>query len=225
MVATAAAERSATVWAHRAFSETCAERHYLRLARQCSERELTSHWARHLCEAAKDEARHAELCLDRARLFGLSAVLDEAAETPSPFAPGTVRGVVFEIVSTFCVGETLNAALLQRELEEAEPADLRRLTHELLKDELRHAKLGWSCLRDAAAKMDLGFLAAPLRAAFDRSFKEVLGSASSTLASPIIRELVTDGLGEIVLPGLRSVGIELAFITGRSARPTYDPRA
>ena len=51
-----------------------------------------------------------------------------------------------ELVTLFCVMETINAALLLSLKENLIDVALRETCHEILRDEVQHARIGWAAL-------------------------------------------------------------------------------
>jgi hypothetical protein len=54
--------------------------------------------------------------------------------------------LLWEMVSVCCIAETMNTSLMTRCLEVAKDEEIRTTLHELLRDEVRHARLGWAHL-------------------------------------------------------------------------------
>jgi hypothetical protein len=54
--------------------------------------------------------------------------------------------LLWEMVSVCCIAETMNTSLMTRCFEVAKDEEIRATLHELLKDEVRHARLGWAHL-------------------------------------------------------------------------------
>jgi len=95
-------------------------------------------------EAAADERRHKDLCLDVVRRFG-----GEPPEfQPYEFwrEPDGREVLLSNMVATCCMMETLNAPFLALCLETARDAEMCGVLRELLKDEVNHGRLGWAYL-------------------------------------------------------------------------------
>src|SRR6185295_14842249 len=54
--------------------------------------------------------------------------------------------LLWEMVSVCCIAETMNTSLMTRCLEVAKDEEIRTTLRELLRDEVRHARLGWAHL-------------------------------------------------------------------------------
>jgi hypothetical protein len=116
-----------------------------------------------------------------------------------------------------CVNETLATVCLTEGLEAAVSPTARAATHELLRDDVNHARIGWAHLAsehvDAGAKRHVGvalptllrlgrdaWLAEP-REDFDDPAHGVLGSAR-------FPRLMNKAFEDLVLPGFDYVGVD-----------------
>jgi hypothetical protein len=99
-------------------------------------------------EAASDEARHRDLCARLAAKWGDSHSINHVAPQRrigrSDMDPRD--RLLWEMVSVCCIAETMNTSLMTRCFEVAKDEEIRATLHELLKDEVRHARLGWAHL-------------------------------------------------------------------------------
>ena len=127
-------------WFARAVSERDAHNRFLRLAEQLAGSAIYSPLCPKILEAAKDEKRHIELCMEQARRFG-------SGELPvyTGFTPFFTEEIC-ELVTLFCVMETINAALLVSLRESLDDPVLRDCCHSILVDEVQHARIGWAAL-------------------------------------------------------------------------------
>ena len=66
--------------------------------------------------------------------------------------------LLWEMVAVCCIGETMNTSLMMRCLEVAKDQEIRTTLRELLRDEVRHAQLGWAHLAAERAAGRGGFL-------------------------------------------------------------------
>ncbi len=111
--------------------------------------------------ASEDERRHHAMCVELARYFGVE---------PSSFAPAPPMPVglgrkdprerlLAEVVAMSCVTESLSTALLIEMRREATVARVREVAHEVLRDEVDHARLGWAHLASEVSRgVDVGWL-------------------------------------------------------------------
>jgi len=99
-------------------------------------------------EAAGDEARHRDLCARLAERFGEREPKKHAVSSARIGASrrDTRERLLWEVVAVCCVSETMNTSLLTRCQEVAKDEEIRATIHELLKDEVQHARIGWAHL-------------------------------------------------------------------------------
>ncbi len=99
-------------------------------------------------DAAADEARHRDICARLAEKWG-------AKDPTNHVAPRERVGrsdmdqrdrLLWEMVAVCCISETMNTALMTRCLEVAKDEEIRVSLRDLLRDEVRHARLGWAHL-------------------------------------------------------------------------------
>lgn len=176
-------------------------------------------------EAAEDEARHRDLCAALAATWG---ALDAKSYTP----PRTRIGrsdmeprdrLLWEMVAVCCVSETMNTALLGRALELAEDEAIKQTLHELLKDEVRHSRLGWAHLaaERAAGRGEFlrDVLPLVLEASVEPGFLEGTQIAPWTeelyaygeLPSPELVRLYCDVIDKVIFPGFEALGVDTSL--------------
>lgn len=212
-----AESRLARLWAHRAFAEAEAQAQYIRLARTLARLDPNSPFVFDLVDASRDEARHAALCHARAVACGWTHPPAATAAVWNADQRTTRATFDLELVATFCVGESLNAVLLQEELQRVVGAE-RSLTRELLRDEVRHARLGWRYLADRARSTNVPSLGGPLKKVLEEALSRgAHHPAPAALAAPEREALLERGLREVVLPGLRRYGLIPEGIALRAA--------
>jgi hypothetical protein len=192
------------------------------MATELAEVGATEVVVRGAADASEDEARHRDLCAALAAKWGAPNAL---AHVP----PHTRIGrsdmeprdrLLWEVVAVCCISETMNTALLGRCLEVAKEPDIRATLRDLLKDEVRHARLGWAHL---AAERSVGrgaFLGDVLPLALEASIEP--GFLEETMVLPWtaglydygelpLSELVQiyrDTLEFVVFKGLDAIGID-----------------
>ncbi len=108
--------------------------------------------------AALDEARHARLC------FGVAGAYLDAELEPGPLpmdramAPeASLERLALASLVEGTFGEGMAAALCRARSKRADDPAIRRVLATLARDEAAHAKLGWSVLRYAVARLGAGF--------------------------------------------------------------------
>ena len=192
--------RVASTWAFRTRAEIEATARFARMAEELADVGASDVVVRGAADASKDEARHRDLCAVLAAKWGQPNALDHVP-------PRTRVGrsdmeprdrLLWEMVAVCCISETMNTALLGRCLEVAKDPDIRSTLHDLLKDEVRHARLGWAHLAAERSAGRGAFLADVLPLALEASVEP--GFLEGTMPLPW-----TDGLsdyGELPLPEL-----------------------
>jgi len=173
-------------------------------------------------EAAADEARHRDLCAELAAKWGDS-------ESIKHVAPNVRIGrndmhprdrLLWEMVSVCCIAETMNTSLMTRCLEVAKNEEIRKTLRELLRDEVRHARLGWAHLAAERAEGRGAFLADILPMMLEASIEPgfLTGEHQSPWTDACFdygelpwKELVhifVDTLELVIFKGLDSMGID-----------------
>ncbi len=137
----------ASQWFQRAKSERDAHHRFLQLCEEVAAHPTLNVLHQQLERAAEDEFRHISLCTKQVVRFG-GMDLAEYAGFQSFFSDDLLS----ELVVLFCVMETINAALLVASKEHIVDPDLRTTCHEILKDEVQHARIGWAALSLATAE-------------------------------------------------------------------------
>ena len=140
--------RVASTWAFRTRAEIQASARFARMADELRAIGAESVVVQGAADASEDEARHRDLCTAVATRFG---ALNAAIFTPPQERIGRASmdprdRLLWEVVAVCCVSETMNTALLTRCQEVAADQQIKTTLHELLKDEVRHAQLGWAHL-------------------------------------------------------------------------------
>jgi hypothetical protein len=214
--------RVAGTWAFRARAEVEATARFARMAEELAAIGASDVVVQGALAAAEDEARHRDLCAALAERWGDPSARDHVApKTRIGRACMDPRDrLLWELVAVCCIGETMNTSLLARCLEVAKDDDIRRTLHALLKDEVRHARLGWAHLaaeRAAGrgaflgallplmleASVEPGFLAGKLQTPWTEAMHPY-GELSHTELVGIFRET----LEQVIFKGLDGVGID-----------------
>jgi hypothetical protein len=192
--------RVASTWAFRTRAEIEATARFARMAEELAAVGASDVVVRGAADASKDEARHRDLCAVLASKWGepnaLKHVPPRTRVGRSDMDPRD--RLLWEVVAVCCISETMNTALLGRCLEVAKDPDIRSTLHDLLKDEVRHARLGWAHLAAERSAGRGAFLADVLPLALEASVEP--GFLEGTMALPW-----TEGLydyGELPLPEL-----------------------
>jgi hypothetical protein len=215
-----ARERIGREWLRRADVELSAATVSAQIARGLLLDHATQEVLELAAQAVSDEVRHSRIChevgeryLGRSAPAPRSRPVDEPSFGDCPPALCRLLGLVLHS----CVNETLATVCLTEGLEAAASPTARAATHELLRDDVNHARIGWAHLAsvhvDSTAKRHVGlalptllrlgrdaWLAEP-REDFDDPAHGVLGSAR-------FPQLMKKAFDELVLPGFDYVGVD-----------------
>jgi hypothetical protein len=214
--------RVAGTWAFRTRAEIEATARFARMATELAEVGASPVVVQGAADASADELRHRDLCARLAAKWGEPDVL--AHEPPrhrigrSELPPRD--RLLWEMVAVCCISETMNTSLLTRCLEVAKDVDIRATLHELLKDEVRHARLGWAhlaaeraagrgeFLRDVLpllldASVEPGFLDGPPPAPWTDALYDY-----GELPWAELVQIYRDTLNLVIFPGLDAVGVD-----------------
>ncbi len=165
-------------------------------------------------EAASDEVRHAEACLALASTYGADAV--GPGELPAVLGVETQDLIALAVAtaSEACIGETLSVVLAAEQLRGATDPAVRRVLSRILRDETRHAALGWDTLRWVLARCPDA--RDPVARIFANASEHLpslhpfaRGSAATRghgLPAPEgLERALEDGLARVVLPAARQL--------------------
>jgi hypothetical protein len=214
-------QRAGALWAFRARAELEAAARFRRLAHGLA----TIGSARLLVDmaqaAADDEIRHHERCVALARTFDAEAVIGtEPAARPLQAGSNDLRArILHELVAMSCITETLSTALLIEMRAQARDRAVISVVHEVLQDEVQHARLGWAHLAASASSSSLDRLSELLPRMLAETVHEEIfttepGTTNAALASlgGLSRTdrctIFVTTVREVVLPGLRHHGVD-----------------
>ena len=214
-----------TRWAYRAGLEHAAAHRFARLAARlaaCGFDPALSTIAEH---ATAQEHNHVALCAAIAARFGVTTTLPRDLVVPeiAPSSWAPRDRVVYEVVAFCCVTETANAALVTAGADDVDDPAIRRAVRTILADEVQHSRLGWRFLATHPLDDDqrLG-LAAYLPSMLAGTVRDelfapqaVIGDEATmqrygTLPLAGRRAAFLGGMREVLLPGLASVGVDVA---------------
>jgi hypothetical protein len=214
--------RVASTWAFRTRAEIEATARFARVATELSEVGATQVVIRGAESASADEQRHRDLCAKLAAKWGepnaLSHVPPRERIGRSEMDPRD--RLLWELVAVCCISETMNVALMTRCMEVVKDEEIRSTLHELLTDEVQHARLGWAHLAAERAAGRGQFLGDVLPLMLEASVEP--GFLEGTLAVPWTDELYhygelpwaelvhiyRDTLNFVVFPGFQAVDID-----------------
>jgi hypothetical protein len=239
VVSQLARERVTRVWAFRARVEVETACRFARLADELRQTGASSVVVALAERAATDELRHAGLCDTLIAHFGGTPKAREAC-VAGPVGPSSVtrrERVLFEVIAMSCITETVSAAALKAMLDSAGDPLVRDIVHSILRDEVKHSRLGWAHLAAERDKGPLGFVADCLPemlaqtvtsdlfddVAEDQELARAL-AASGALPRAARKRVFVDSLRELVFPGFEHFGIDTTlgqrWLDGELSRPT-----
>jgi hypothetical protein len=214
--------RVASTWAFRTRAEIEATARFARMASELSQVGATPVVIRGAESASADEQRHRDLCAKLAAKWGEPNALSHVPprERIGRSEMDQRDRLLWELVAVCCISETMNVALMTRCMEVVKDEEIRSTLHELLKDEVRHARLGWAHLAAERAAGRGQFLGDVLPLMLEASIEP--GFLEGTLAVPWTDELYhygelpwaelvqiyRDTLNLVVFPGLQAVGLD-----------------
>ncbi|MCH9686602.1 MAG: ferritin-like domain-containing protein [Deltaproteobacteria bacterium] len=219
----AARQRAASLWTYRAGVELEAAARFSRLATELQATGADPTVWGLAQQASRDESRHHVLCSDLAYSLGSATIPTDAA----PPRPVHLRRdvprerLLAEVVAMSCVTETLSTALLLEMRSQARDSEVRDVVHEVLTDEVDHARLGWAHLAAEASRGPVGWPAPHLPRMLASTVHEELfeGPEPEDAVAEAVAGLgglrrssrvavFMETMGTVVFPGLRRFGID-----------------
>lgn len=214
---------AARVWRFRARAELEAAARFTRLAAELEANDAVAPVIAMAREAAADELRHAEKCVNLVREFEGSAFDVGPLPTSRAVAPHGLPArerLLYEIVAMSCVTETLSAALLGELVDRATDSLVRETMHGILRDEVNHARLGWAHLAAERERgvMDVvgpslpamlaGTVSEELFASWAEHPAQEMLSGLGALDRAERRRIFSDTLSQVIFPGLKHFGVD-----------------
>ncbi len=212
--------RVGALWAFRAEAEAAAAARFGALAGLLARTGAAPALVTQARRAAADEARHRRQCVALAARFGrevperpLRVDLPGAARLPEPVRAAQA------VVALCCVAETLSAVLLSEMRKRTTDEPIQSVVHQILRDEVGHARLGWAWLDAGLTGPGRAHVAAILPALFADTVQDELFSDGPDglldvegyggLGRARRRAAVGETLRGVVLPGLARAGVDV----------------
>src|SRR5690606_15690674 len=214
--------RAAQIWRTRQRFELLAAARFASLAARLAAAGAPGAVVALATRAVEDEKRHAQRCAELASHFGgpcPTALALPHAPRLGPKATPKVT-LLYELVAMSWITETLSTTLLGALVEHAEESTARTVMREILRDEVRHARIGWAYLSQVVPDGAHGLVAAYLPAMIAATVSEELFDERDEppevqtligvgqLPRAMRRNLFVATLGEVVFPGLARFGID-----------------
>lgn len=208
------------VWLSRASAELTTASVTASVARALIELEAVTDVIVLAARAVSDEVRHSQLChalagayLGRKLGHPRARQLEDASFGDAPQELNRLLLVVYHS----CLNEGIATAVLQENLRLARAPAVRRALHELLQDDVEHARIGWAHLASSAvgaeARRHVGLaLPALLRAVRHawldpRDSPDVDRPEHGCLPHAALAPIVEAAIESLILPGFAHVGI------------------
>ncbi|KIG15514.1 hypothetical protein DB30_05537 [Enhygromyxa salina] len=212
---------AARMWSQRAHAELEAAARFARFAQLLAEFGALAQVIELATTAADDERRHQVRCDELVAYFGgpPSGANELPAKPLRTDLAAPRQQLLYEIVSMSCVTESLSTALLLQIQDRAEDPQVRAVVHEIVRDEVQHARLGWIHLAHEAKQSSVAWLGprlpAILRGTLDTNelFADGPGAGDQLdglggLPRAIRRQVFVECMTEVVFPGLRHSGVD-----------------
>ena len=224
------------LWRKRARFEQEAAARFIQLGERLASAEAHPEVIRMTQEAGADEARHAVLCNELVVRFGLeptrtmSFELDEIA----PAGLDLRHRVLYEVIALSCITETLSTALISELVARAVDPVVKSHMQEILKDEVRHARIGWAHLSAEHQRGGIKTLGELIPAMLkDTVHEELFSDVPESRHAQILmgygslnrterRRVIGATLEQVIFPGLERFGIDVtagwSWWSGRGER-------
>ena len=114
-----------------------------------------------LCkDAEREELEHAEMCIEILNYSGSETQFSDPKKDVliGPDEMSLNQQILYASLAMGCVTETLSTALLTEMLNRAEKGLVRDTIHRILKDEVKHSRIGWAELNRQNQNQDLSWI-------------------------------------------------------------------
>ena len=216
----AARDVLAGVWAYRANAEREAQARFARLAGDLLEVGSPAEAVLLAERAVADEEHHAKLCRELATTYGnIPAELQVVDAAPlGPHRLNRRARVLYETVAFCCITETLNTALMKVCGDAARVPEARVALRAIMRDEVRHSKIGWAHL--CHERSHAGFIAELVPSMLAGAVREELfAPAPKHACANVLRdhgelseseriEVFDSSVRDVIAPGLKAYGVD-----------------
>jgi len=169
----------AQIWAERAQAELGASRRFRNLFERLQDFGAHPNILQRVEQAEQEEDLHAFWCskmaiqLGHATGFALPKGVSDSLTCSWKGLPEK-DVLLLDVVLMGCITESLNASLLNSIYAQSDRSAAGRLLHRILKDEVKHAQIGWAYLAEQCSQRDCGFVSNYLVEMVEISVKEEL---------------------------------------------------
>lgn len=210
----------ATIWWSQAATEARVARSFEIVHRSLVTLGADAGLVRVAARAVDDEHRHRDLSRFVAEEYAgglLEPTLTLPAQYPThPSARTDEERAALTVVGQCALNETFASAYLGAARDACESPFARAALHELLKDEIDHARVGWAFLHTISPAMRevISDWLVPLVATNLREWRSIDVLEDSALekhgvpSGPRVREALTEALSGVLIPGFQHVGLD-----------------
>jgi hypothetical protein len=177
---------AAAAWPLRAAEEARSEAVFREIGRVAVAERVDPVFQARIDQAADDERFHAELCVEVGAELGAPSPRYDATPVERRLAalPSGLPRLLALLTVEVAVGETLSCALFKEGMQRAKEPLTRAALSAILRDEAKHAQLGWNLIEALAPRLD-----GRDRAFLQEEVRLQLGALEQVHAVPALRSL------------------------------------
>lgn len=216
-------------WAQRASAELGAAKKFKTIHSRLQDQATHSSILKLVNEAVTDEENHAYLCAKMAKSLGHKTGFtgssgSAASAKPSWHNLSEPKKLLLDLVLMSCVVESINANLMTTLFSNSKESSVNGIIRKILKDEIKHGKIGWAYLSYLQGQQELSFIAEHLAEMLDIAVRDELFDSNEAELQTNAYEFgvlpeeqrlgqFCDSLQNIVQPGLSHFGIDNSAVT------------
>jgi hypothetical protein len=218
-------QRAIGTWRGRMVNEHISARVFAALIPQMMKAGLNPDWQAEVATMISDELRHGQQCAAVVHALGGDARAEIPAfpDVPEHEDASPLEAVLRNIMSISCLHETVAVALIRGEHVAAGPPEMKETLREILGDEVRHARFGWSVFRelnplltDELRQRLTEYLVVAFKHLREHELAHLpLGATPSASEEAVgvcdgkdARTLFYETVHEVIIPGLEGYGIK-----------------
>ncbi|OQW46217.1 MAG: hypothetical protein A4S09_16615 [Proteobacteria bacterium SG_bin7] len=192
-------------------------------------KELAQHYGKHdevvrLCEGAEEEElSHAKMCIEIIKYSGEAPAFNYTRKKIQlgPENLTSEQKILYTSLALSCVTETLSTALLTEMQNAAEPGLIKDTVHQILRDEVKHSRIGWAELNRCHQNQNLTwvqpYIPLMLKEALQADIQPMLTRQEAKddlsawgILSPLDASLIMENtITQIISPGLQRYGLKI----------------
>ncbi len=151
-------ERTAAIdtWKGRMVNEHISSRVFAALLPQLMRAGVSPRWQATVADAISEELSHGRQCAAVVTALGGDAIAEVALleEVPEHADACAVEAALRNLLSISCLSETVAVALIGAERLRSGVPTIEKTLANILSDEVRHARMGWSILEELSGSLD-----------------------------------------------------------------------